>query len=660
MSSQPGVRIDQVFHGYDRGHKELASSCVLDEESRALMLIYSDLLADSGNAPEGSYLACYPLPSTSRHVLSRTWPAGAGARPGSVWTHSLILDYQALALVADLVALEPLLLRSGILDRGKGIKPLFVDAAIQTDGPLRLGESAGAALEGLYRKSSVAITVPSATQAQNDHLALALWRQMWPGLRRQFAFVTSVGSGAPTPRTGAMLLFDHAHRDQEPISLDPGLQALLEDLPAAGQTPLRRFLSRYAVEAPEPRRVAGPLAELWAQPADSLNARLASVRNLTNDVPLPRLTRDLLSAELERLDTPDALAIIVSQFGDQQLEIEPPLIARLAAELDERAFQNLITKASLARVDRLGGRVFKALVSASDLRRLAHTTGALDRLRMLQIRPDIITQAEFWPNSDIDRASLVGISALNISVELGWELFGSTMGPRTVQALLTRNTPSAKVILQILKSCSTETSGVVADYTLSTPNVFEYFMREADETAINHLAEAQLHSMKPPSSPSAWLSALDRLLPSQRTSSSLELSALIVMFGACLSVQGVVGLECAKKIYDPLQYLIRSCRHSYEQGRYLETLLWKSAGGWGVSGKITRTALACWPPKGGKARALTLSSNPIEIRSFVDETLSAFGRDRLADAMRDSGVPPAAREYSEYKLKTSGRKSWWF
>lgn len=659
MSSQPGVRIDQVFHGYDRGHKELASSCVLDDESRALMLIYSDLLADSGNAPEGSYLACYPLPSASRHVLSRTWPAGTGARPGSVWTHSLILDYQALALVSDLVALEPLLLRSGVLERGKGMKPLFVDADLQADGPLRLGDSAGVALEGLYRKSAVSITVPSATQAQNDHLALALWRQMWPSLRRQFTFVTSVESGAPMPRTGAMLLFDNAHGRQEAISLDTGLQALLDDLPAAGQTPLRRFLSRYAVEAPEPRRVAGPLAELWARPADNLNARLASVRNLTEDVPLPRLARDLLSAELERMDGPEALATIVGQFGDQQLEIEPTLVARLAAKMEEQAFQDLIAKASLSREGRLGGQVFKTLVSASDVRRLANAAGAIDRLRILTIRPDIINQGAFWPASDIDRAHLLGMADVDIPVKLGWALFGASMGPKTAQALLSRNVPSAEVLLKLLKSSNLETAAVTAGYVLVEPNVFEDLARQADATAINQLAEVQLHSMRPPSNPPAWLAALDRLMPSQGMATPFGLSALIVMFGACVAVQGDVGLECAKKIYDPLHYLIRSYRHSYEQGRYLESLLWKSAGGWGAAGKITRTALACWPPKGSNAGALALSRDPNEARSFVDEALSEFGKTRLAEAIRDRAVPAAVREYAEYKLKTFGRKSWW-
>jgi len=659
MSSPPGVRLDQVFHGYDRGHKELASSCVLDDESRALMLIYSDLLADVGNAPEGSYLACYPLPSASRHVLSRTWPAGAGARPGSVWTHSLVLDYQALALVSDLVALEPLLLRSGVLDRGKGIKPLFVDADVQAAEPLRLGGSAGAALEGLYRKSAVAITVPSATQTQNDHLALALWRQMWPGLRRQFAFVTSVGSGAPMPRTGAMLLFDNAHRGQEAITLDPGLQALLEDLPAAGQTPLRRFLSRYAVEAPEPRRVAGPLAELWARPADGLNARLASVRNLTEAVPLPRLTRDLLSAELQRLDRPDALATIVNQFGGQQLEIEPSLVARLAAEMDERAFQDLLAKASLSRDGRLGNQVFEALISASDVRRVANAAGTIDRLRILQIRPDIVNHSAFWPASDIDRAHLLGIADVDVPVELGWALFGSGMGPRTAQALLTRNAANAEILRELLKSSNLETAAVAARYVLAATDVFADIAHQADATGINRLAEVQLHSMRPPSSSSVWLVALNRLMPSQGMSAPLGLSALIVLFGACLAVQGDVGLESAKKIYDPLQNFIRSYRHSYEQGRYLESLLWKNAGGWGASGRITRTALACWPPKGGNAGALALSRDPNEARSFIDETLSEFGKDRLADAIRNKAVPAAAREYAEYRLKMSERKSWW-
>src|SRR5271155_660887 len=100
------VRIDQAFHGYDRGHRELATSIALDDRSRATMLVLSDLLASTDLQKGISYLTSYPLKSASRHVLARTWAAGHGYRPGSVWTHSLILDYQALALVTDLIALR--------------------------------------------------------------------------------------------------------------------------------------------------------------------------------------------------------------------------------------------------------------------------------------------------------------------------------------------------------------------------------------------------------------------------------------------------------------------------------------------------------------------------------------------------------------------------
>ncbi|WP_034881974.1 GAP1-N1 domain-containing protein, partial [Gluconobacter thailandicus] len=102
MVTTESFRVDQIVHGYARGHKELARSLDLDDHSRATMVVMSDLLIDRVLQEDVSYLACYPLPSAARHVLARTWSAGPDYRPGSVWTHSLLLDYATLAQIHDL------------------------------------------------------------------------------------------------------------------------------------------------------------------------------------------------------------------------------------------------------------------------------------------------------------------------------------------------------------------------------------------------------------------------------------------------------------------------------------------------------------------------------------------------------------------------------
>ncbi|MCW5704599.1 MAG: hypothetical protein KIT82_18695, partial [Bradyrhizobium sp.] len=233
----PSIRVDQVFHGYDRGHKELASSLRLDDEARAIMLIHSDLLADLGDGADRAYLTCYSLPSASRHVLARTWSAGLGFRPGSVWTHSLLLDYQALALIVDLVALEPLLMRSGEIERGKLAKPLVV-SPFAASAPIRIGSNAAAAIKGLYGGVDGVAEVPSRGRADDDRLALALWRQMWPGMRRHFTFATGVGAGRPMKGADWMMRFVAEPTGHAAPDLSPGLRVLLEDLPSSGQTPL--------------------------------------------------------------------------------------------------------------------------------------------------------------------------------------------------------------------------------------------------------------------------------------------------------------------------------------------------------------------------------------------------------------------------------------
>ena len=109
MAAGEPFGIDQVVHGYARGHRELARSVELDERSRATMMVMSDLLVGRLMSDQSSYLVCYPLPAAARHVLARTWPAGPAYRPGSVWTHSLLIDYPTLAQLHDLAALTALL-----------------------------------------------------------------------------------------------------------------------------------------------------------------------------------------------------------------------------------------------------------------------------------------------------------------------------------------------------------------------------------------------------------------------------------------------------------------------------------------------------------------------------------------------------------------------
>jgi len=84
--------IQQVVHGYAKGHSLLAGSCRLPKSAQEIVIEQSDL---SGPLPAGvsipSYLTAYPLNDTDYFALGMTWPDKSAPRSGCVITHTLLI-----------------------------------------------------------------------------------------------------------------------------------------------------------------------------------------------------------------------------------------------------------------------------------------------------------------------------------------------------------------------------------------------------------------------------------------------------------------------------------------------------------------------------------------------------------------------------------------
>lgn len=97
-SSSNPIHVAQALHGYRNGHELLASSHRLSRDGSRTLLELSDL---SGPAARTrgfeSYITGYPLPGEQLYAIARTWLATEGGRPGSVWTHTLLLTPEHLA-----------------------------------------------------------------------------------------------------------------------------------------------------------------------------------------------------------------------------------------------------------------------------------------------------------------------------------------------------------------------------------------------------------------------------------------------------------------------------------------------------------------------------------------------------------------------------------
>jgi len=96
------IYANQTLHGYANGHQLLASSCALNLDDRKRMDELSDLSGRHDEKGFVDYYTGYPIEKGRKYVISKTWYAHEMARPGCVWTHSLIFRTTELCQISDL------------------------------------------------------------------------------------------------------------------------------------------------------------------------------------------------------------------------------------------------------------------------------------------------------------------------------------------------------------------------------------------------------------------------------------------------------------------------------------------------------------------------------------------------------------------------------
>jgi hypothetical protein len=100
--------LEQTLHGYDRGHRLLATSTRFSSEDDRAMLNMSDLSGSRVVDGFFEYITGYMLPSKEFFALAKTWYATEMKRPGCVWTHTLLLPRALLDELRDAEALASL------------------------------------------------------------------------------------------------------------------------------------------------------------------------------------------------------------------------------------------------------------------------------------------------------------------------------------------------------------------------------------------------------------------------------------------------------------------------------------------------------------------------------------------------------------------------
>lgn len=97
------MKIEQLLHGYDNGHRLLAGSVLLknpaDQDAVATLSDWSEYAVSGDN--DSTYITAYPLLESQYYVIAKTWYASEMKRPGCVWTHSLLIPFGELNKIDD-------------------------------------------------------------------------------------------------------------------------------------------------------------------------------------------------------------------------------------------------------------------------------------------------------------------------------------------------------------------------------------------------------------------------------------------------------------------------------------------------------------------------------------------------------------------------------
>lgn len=323
------ITVHQMLHGYSDGHRLIGGSLRLDSQAARAMLVMTDLSGPGVKPPSRGYLTGYPLEDAGKYVLARTWAAPEMPRPGCVWTHSLLIDYADLALLVEARSLLSLFQRP---DEDIGAKYAHALNARLDDVPpvIVLSDRARGIVNSLYISASAQILAEAGDCEDDEEVALAVWMQQWPRLRRAFGFCTL----AAVDRTGKGVYLDLQFARLSPRSVEstfpnaqfagaaalihPSLLPLERDLAAPRDSDFRDFLRRAGGDVQGHRTAMLPLCDLYTSLFNSRPPNLSGAVTALSalDGPIGHQARTVRS-------------VVVKQALSQPLDADGPVFSFL-------------------------------------------------------------------------------------------------------------------------------------------------------------------------------------------------------------------------------------------------------------------------------------------------------------------------------------------
>jgi hypothetical protein len=198
--AQNSIPLDHTLHGYQNGHTLLSASIDLPSEAKRQLLVMSDMSGTSMHKGYEEYITGYPIKDIGCYALAKTWYAPEMARPGCVWTHTILIRFTDLINVTDYEALISLYKRpQKELDYGYYGEKLDLELSEprytvlkETAYPYKLVYKI---IYDLYSNSNSPLFIENSSADSYQKLLLCIWLQQWPRLKRNFSFCTgSIGA----------------------------------------------------------------------------------------------------------------------------------------------------------------------------------------------------------------------------------------------------------------------------------------------------------------------------------------------------------------------------------------------------------------------------------------------------------------------------------
>lgn len=286
--------IEQALHGYNDGHRLLASSSEISKEAHRTMLVLSDMSGPSMEEGFEEYVTGYPLANSESYAFSKTWFAPEMSRPGCVWTHTLILSNETLSLLRDLRVLLSLFRRpQNQLDFSAYTKKIRYQQLLHT---VELSKTSyhpltSAILSELYGyEKDYPVALTSKEPLILEDTIIAVWSQQWPALRQRFTFCSgamSVRLLNGNPFSFQIIPFSQRRQFERDVKdlrfvenkstnehQEAWINNLVEDITNTTNTPLRDFLRSFGGSA---RHLLSKLTIFYDQhrslPASTTRAR---------------------------------------------------------------------------------------------------------------------------------------------------------------------------------------------------------------------------------------------------------------------------------------------------------------------------------------------------------------------------------------------------